>query len=113
MSRHVSGFMAWLIQRVSAIYLALFTLYAFFYLLFFTPQDYSHWHAWVLSTPVMLGVLVMVFFTLLHAWIGIRDVLIDYIPFTGLRLVFLSVVATTLIACGFWASLIMLTARIG
>lgn len=113
MSRYASGFMAWLIQRVTALYLALFSIYAFIYLLFYTPQSHDQWQAWILSTPVMLGVLVMVFFTLMHAWVGIRDVLIDYVWHTGVRLIVMSLVGVTLIACGIWTFLIFITARMG
>lgn len=112
MSRHSSGFKAWLIQRVSAVYLALFTLYAFFYLVWQTPQNYMQWQSWILSTPVLLGVLLLVLFILVHAWVGIRDVLIDYVPFTGARLILLSLVGIMISACGFWALLILLTARL-
>lgn len=112
MSRHASGFMAWLLQRVTAVYLGLFTVYAFVQLAWFTPADFSQWQAWVVSTPVMLSLLVMVLFTLLHAWIGIRDVLIDYIWHTGLRLLLMSLVALSLLASGFWALMILVTARL-
>ena len=113
MSRHASGFKAWLVQRITAVMLAVFTLYAFFYLVWFTPQSFMQWQSWVLSTPVLLGFLLLVLFTLVHAWVGIRDVLIDYVSHTGVRLVLLSLVGVMIAACGLWALLILISARIG
>ena len=111
MSRHASGFKAWLLQRISAVILAVFTLYVFFYLSWYTPQNFAQWQSWVLSTPVMLGLLLLVLFTLMHAWVGIRDVLIDYVSHTAARLLLLSFVGVMLASCGLWAMLILFTAR--
>ena len=110
MSRHASGFKAWLLQRVSAVYVGLFTLYLFVQLIGFPPESYLQWKAWFLSTPMLIGVLLFVSFILLHAWIGIRDVLIDYIHPTGLRLTMLSLLGIFLVACGLWTVIILLTA---
>jgi len=104
--------MAWLLQRVSAVYLALVSLYALYYFVYVPPQSYLEWRLWLLSTPILLGLILLVFFILLHAWIGIRDVLLDYIPHTGIRLTLLSVIGTMLLACGFWALLILSLGRL-
>lgn len=108
MSRHLAGFRAWILQRISAIYLGVFSLVAIAYLLFAPPADFQQWSQLLASPLVMLAVLLAIALTLLHAWIGIRDVLIDYLPHTGLRLLFLSLVGLMLSACGFWSLLILL-----
>lgn len=110
MSRHTGGFKAWLLQRVSAVYMGLFTLYLFVQLIGFPPASYLQWKAWFLSTPMLIGFLLFVLFILIHTWIGIRDVLIDYIHPTGLRLTLLSLLGIFLLACGFWSVIIMFTA---
>lgn len=112
-SRHMSGFKAWLIQRVSAVYLALFTVYAVFTLILAPPAGFVEWKSWITATPVMVSILILIFFVLIHAWIGIRDVLIDYIPHTGIRLFLLSIFGTVIIGCGLWAIIILAAARMG
>lgn len=106
MSRKLGGFKPWLLQRISALYLGLFTLYAFYHFLFAAPQNYYEWMGWVTSTPVMLALLLAIGMTLLHAWIGVRDILIDYIPITSIRLVVMTLVGLLLSACGVWALVI-------
>jgi succinate dehydrogenase / fumarate reductase membrane anchor subunit len=40
---------------------------------------------------------------LLHAWVGVRNIFMDYIQSTGLRLVLYVLVILALIAYGVWA----------
>jgi len=112
MSRYASGFKAWLIQRISAVYLAFVSLYGFYYFLFFTPLSYESWTQWVLTTPIMLGILLLLAFLLVHAWVGIRDILIDYISHTGMRLILMSLVGMLIIASGLWGFQILLLAKL-
>ena len=110
--RTATGLRAWLVQRVSAIYLAVFLVYAVAHLLVAPPAGYAEWHAW-LGGPAM-GVATLLFFValLLHAWVGLRDILIDYVPVTALRVVLLSAVGLGLVACGLWAAQVLFAARL-
>jgi succinate dehydrogenase / fumarate reductase membrane anchor subunit len=111
-SRKASGFKAWTLQRATAIYIALFFLYLLFKLMFAAPADYAEWRAW-LGGPVM-SVNALVFFAalLLHAWIGVRDILIDYVWHTGARVALLGLVALVLVGSGLWAAQVLILARI-
>jgi succinate dehydrogenase / fumarate reductase membrane anchor subunit len=40
----------------------------------------------------------------MHAWIGIRDVLIDYVQPIAIRASLLGVIALALVAMGLWAA---------
>lgn len=103
MSRRASGLKAWLIQRLSAIYLALFGLYLLLRFVLAPPADHAALAAWVASPWVALGLLVFVPALLAHAWVGIRDVLIDYVKPTGLRVAALSLFGLLFLASGLWA----------
>jgi succinate dehydrogenase / fumarate reductase membrane anchor subunit len=48
----------------------------------------------------------------MHAWVGVRDVLIDYVWNTSQRVIALSVVATILVACALWATQALVLARL-
>ena len=111
MSRHASGLKAWVLQRVSAIYLALFILYLLICLLFYPPVSYLTYKSWILSTPVLIGLLLFINLLLLHAWIGIRDVAIDYLWHTGTRVVVLTLVGLMLSACWLWSLVILISAK--
>ena len=97
----MSGFSAWLIQRLSAVYMAIFIPIAIAWSMV-TDITPVIWQQGFTSTWVKLGVLLFGFSLLVHAWVGLRDVVIDYIHPLGLRLLVLSMVALFLIANGFW-----------
>ena len=71
--------------------------------------SYSAWRE-LLSQPVVAVAVVLFFGSLLiHAWIGMRDVLIDYVPIMSLRLVILLGIAVFLIAMGIWVAFILIS----
>ncbi len=97
----MAGFSAWLLQRLSAVYMAVFIVIAIIWATT-TDINFSVWRAGLQSTWVQLGVLLFGLSLLLHAWIGLRDVIIDYIHPLWMRLLALSLVALFLLANGFW-----------
>lgn len=109
MSFRASGLKAWLVQRVSAVYLGLFLIYFLGTLWLRPPQGYFAWYDWILSTPVALSLALAFIALLLHAWVGLRDVLIDYIHPFVVRLPLLCLLAGGLFACALWVGRILLT----
>ncbi len=98
---------AWLIQRLSAVYLSLFLLYVLFWWLTTDRLSYTEWRQ-LIGQPFMAVALGLFFSALLvHAWVGMRDVLVDYIPHIGLRFFILIGVALFLLALGIWVALIL------
>lgn len=98
----ISGLHTWLIQRISAIYIVLFLFYATVSLLILAQIDYTAWREWVNQTVTksLLGVFMLAI--LMHAWIGLRDVLLDYIKPFSLRIVALTIGAFFLLAMAVW-----------
>ncbi len=111
MSRTASGLRAWILQRITAIYLGLFTLYLLIRLLGGGHGDWQSWHALFAQPLMSVATLLYVLALLLHAWIGVRDVLIDYVHPLALRVTLLSLVGFGLAACGLWAAQTLLLAR--
>jgi succinate dehydrogenase / fumarate reductase membrane anchor subunit len=65
--------------------------------------DYEHWKA-LWERPLMrYATVLFVLSLLLHAWVGVRNIFMDYIQSTGLRLVLYVLVILALIAYGVWA----------
>ncbi|OGA38626.1 MAG: succinate dehydrogenase, hydrophobic membrane anchor protein [Betaproteobacteria bacterium RIFCSPLOWO2_12_FULL_62_13] len=101
------GLRDWLAQRVTAVVMTVYTL-LFLVALASLPQlDYAHWKAlWAL--PVMRYATVLFALSLLlHAWIGVRNIFMDYIKPTGLRLTLHAVVILTLVWYAAWAAQIL------
>lgn len=112
MSRHASGLRAWFLQRATALYLMIFTLYALQHMIFHAPADYAAWQGWVVQPLVSLGLLLFFVSLLLHAWVGIRDVIIDYVHPIAIRVSLLTLIGFVLVGCGLWALQIIILAQI-
>jgi len=112
MSRRASGLRAWFLQRATALYLMLFIPYTLLHLIFHAPADHAAWRGWVAQPLVALGLLLFFVSLLLHAWVGIRDVVIDYVHPTAIRVTLLTLIGFTLLGCGLWLLQIILLAQI-
>lgn len=113
MSRRAAGLRAWVAQRLTAVYLALFLLFLLVKFALDPPLHHAEWRGW-LADPVV-GISCLLFFLALqlHAWVGVRDILMDYARPIALRAVLMSLVLLTLLACGVWAVQLLILARVG
>jgi len=109
MTFRASGMRAWLLQRLSSVYMVVFIVAVLFWYAMSDAISYSVWRE-LLANPV-IAVAVALFFSslLIHAWIGMRDVLIDYMPIMVLRLILLLGIAVFLIAMGIWVAFILIS----
>ena len=97
------GWRDWLLQRVTAVVMLVYTLFLLAVLIGLPQRDYDHWRAlWELSV-MRYATLLFVVSLLLHAWVGVRNIFMDYVKDTGTRLVLFVLVILALIAQGFWA----------
>ena len=113
MRQLASGLRAWVIQRISAMYLLVFIVYMLGVFIFAPPGDYPQWRAFVAQPLVSLAILLFYLSLLLHAWVGIRDVLIDYVQSTVIRFTALLGFGLVFMASGLWAFMAIMLARVG
>ena len=93
------GLDLWLVQRVSAVYMALF-LPVFWFCR--AGTGYTGWHALFLGLPMKAAAALFVAALLLHAWIGLREILIDYVHPLSLRLSLNFLFAVAYATCLIW-----------
>ncbi len=110
MSRQASGLRAWVFQRVTAIFLLLYFPYLILSLAFSPPASHAAWVAWLSQPLVGMGFLIFVGALLLHAWVGVRDAIIDYVHPITARVTALTLLALGLIGCGLWALKVVILA---
>jgi len=98
------GLRDWLAQRITAVLMALFTLLVLAQLLFSKgPLGYEQW-AGIFSPQWMKMLTFTVIIALLfHAWVGMRDIWMDYIKPAWLRLCLQVATIAWLLACSGWA----------
>ena len=80
------GMRDWLMQRVSAVLMLAFTAIVILSSVFSNAKGYQWW-AGLIASPWMQA---LTFATLVgltwHAWVGMRDIWMDYVKHAGLRL---------------------------
>jgi succinate dehydrogenase / fumarate reductase membrane anchor subunit len=97
------GMRDWLSQRVTAALMALFTLVLLVQLLLPGPLGYDRW-AGIFSAQWMKVLTFVVVLSLAwHAWVGVRDILMDYVKPVGTRLVLQVATIAWLLGCTGWA----------
>ena len=80
------GFIDWIIQRVSAILIGLYTIFIVIFLLTHARMDYAVWKNLFSFTVMKVATFVVLIAILWHAWIGLWTVFTDYIKCGALRL---------------------------
>ncbi|MFA5171127.1 MAG: succinate dehydrogenase, hydrophobic membrane anchor protein [Sulfuriferula sp.] len=97
------GLRDWLAQRVTAVVMALYTLFMVGYLLLQTPLDFVAWQGLFHSLPVRLASLLFVLSLFIHGWVGMRDIFMDYVHPTLIRLALHVAVILALVVYAAWA----------
>jgi len=106
----VSGLRPWIIQRFTAIYLFFFFLFLLVYFIFFPPASYEAWKDAMSGTVVIVATSVFFLALFAHAWIGLRDVIMDYVKPLPLRMTALALLAFGLIGMAAWVMHILFAA---
>ena len=96
------GWRDWLVQRVSAVVMAAYTVLLLFLLLWFGGLDYTSWRTAFAHDVFRIATFVFMLALLWHAWVGVRNIAMDYLKPVGLRLTFQVLVVAVLIAYIGW-----------
>jgi succinate dehydrogenase / fumarate reductase membrane anchor subunit len=97
------GMRDWLLQRITAVIIVLYVL-LFTVLAVSGPRlDYANWR--LLFTPqwMKLATLLFLFSVFAHAWVGVRDIVMDYVKPAGLKLVLYALFIAALFVYAAWS----------
>ncbi|MEY4562712.1 MAG: hypothetical protein RLZZ618_1989 [Pseudomonadota bacterium] len=97
------GLRDWLAQRITAVLMAIFTVALVVQVLLPGPMGYARWsgifgHQWM-----KMLTFVTIIALLYHVWVGMRDVIMDYVKPVGIKLVLQVGVIVWLVGCAGWA----------
>jgi succinate dehydrogenase / fumarate reductase membrane anchor subunit len=96
------GLRDWLAQRATAVVMALYTLILLGAFLFGDITYYEGWAGLFAQTWFKLATSVTFLALFYHAWVGMRDIWMDYIKPVGLRLALQVGTIVWLLACAVW-----------
>lgn len=74
-----SGLSDWVLQRVSAVILGVYTLFLVYWLLVHPEVSYEQWSALFESTAMRIFTLLALLSLVAHAWVGVWTVATDYL----------------------------------
>jgi succinate dehydrogenase / fumarate reductase membrane anchor subunit len=98
------GFRDWLAQRVTAVLMALFTVIVLAQVIFTSgPIGYEQWAGIFAAQWMKVLTFCVILAMLMHVWVGIRDIWMDYIKPVGVRLVLHIASIVWLVGCAGWA----------
>jgi succinate dehydrogenase / fumarate reductase membrane anchor subunit len=98
------GLRDWSFQRISAIFLALYSVGLLGFFLDNTDLDFATWHTLFSHMWMKVATLLFVLSLLVHAWVGMWTVFTDYVKSHYVLSVTLNVIVLfSLAACFFWA----------
>lgn len=107
--RLLSGQRAFVVQRLSALALLAFLAAGALRLAFGAPVTLAQWRAWVAQPFAAALLALLAAAVLVHAWVGIRDVILDYVDPLPLRLAVLGLVALALALLALWTGFILVS----
>lgn len=93
----------WLIQRITALLMALYTLFILAYLLLHPSLNYTGWQKLFALWPMRVLSLLFLLSLFLHAWVGMRDIFMDYVHTPVIRHSLNGVVALALMVYTIWS----------
>jgi len=97
------GLRGWLVQRVSAVVMAAYALFIAGWVLLNSPVGYDEWTALFSSNVVRSFSLLALLAVFSHVWVGVRDIVMDYVKSPGVRLVIHVLVILALLLYAIWS----------
>lgn len=105
MSPRAQGLRAWLLQRLSAVYMAVYMIVAIVWVYLNAPLDFLTWQAVFALPLVNIFTQLFIFLLLAHAWVGVRDIFVDYVHHLPSRFVLLILISLLQVMLAIWASM--------
>jgi succinate dehydrogenase / fumarate reductase, membrane anchor subunit len=97
------GMRDWLSQRVTATLMALFTIAVIVQVLLPGEMGYDKWAGMFSQQWMKVLTFVVIVSLLIHVWVGMRDIWMDYVKPVAVRLVLQVATIVWLVGCAGWA----------
>ena len=96
------GLADWLAQRITAVVMILYTLYALGIVLWHGTLDHAAWQALFRGTFFRLATFLFMASLAWHAWVGMRNIAMDYVKPIAIRLTLQAAIIAALVVYLGW-----------
>ncbi|OGT42982.1 MAG: succinate dehydrogenase, hydrophobic membrane anchor protein [Gammaproteobacteria bacterium RIFCSPHIGHO2_12_FULL_37_34] len=107
LGEHHQGLREWVIQRVSAILIAIYIIAMMFYFVMKPNLSYAEWHYLFSRDWMKIATLLFIASLLFHAWVGMWTIFTDYVKPYVIRCLLNLFVFLMLVTCFLWGMLIL------
>ncbi len=97
------GLKDWLAQRITAAVMVVYTIILFVLLAGQERITFESWRAFLAGGFLRFLTFLFILSLMVHAWVGVRDIWMDYVKPTGLRLVLHVLTLLALVGYTGWA----------
>ena len=97
------GLRDWLSQRITGVVMALFTVAVIVQILLPGEIGYDKWAGMFARQWMKVLTFTVIVSLLIHAWVGMRDIWMDYVKDVGARLALQVFTIVWLVGCTGWA----------
>lgn len=101
------GLRDWIAQRATAVVMAAYTILIVAVVLLACPRDFADWRGIFAHGFIKFATFLFCVSLFWHAWIGVRDIWMDYVKPTGLRLTLHVLTILALVGYTGWAASIL------
>ncbi|ORM73215.1 succinate dehydrogenase, hydrophobic membrane anchor protein [Pantoea wallisii] len=102
-----NGIHDWLLLRASAILITLYILYIIGFVVMTGTLTYDAWHGFFASSFTKVFTLLTLFSILIHGWIGMWQVLTDYVKSLVTRLVLQFAIVVALLSYAIYGTVVV------
>jgi succinate dehydrogenase / fumarate reductase membrane anchor subunit len=97
------GLRDWLAQRITAVVMVIYSVIFVVALLNLSHFDYGNWKLMWSASWMRFATLLFLLSMFVHAWVGMRNIFMDYIKNISVRVTLYALVILALVAYGAWA----------
>jgi len=97
------GLRDWLAQRVTALVMAVYAIALGVYAIFVLPPGYEAWAGLFVPLWMKVATVVVIVALIYHVWVGMREIFMDYVKPTWIRLLAYVLTLVWLAACAVWS----------
>lgn len=97
------GLRDWLAQRMTAVVIGVYTIVLVVMAMLSQEPGYEGWARIFVPTWMKVFTMLALLALIYHAWVGVRDIWMDYVKPVGVRLALQIFTILWLMGCGVWA----------
>jgi succinate dehydrogenase / fumarate reductase, membrane anchor subunit len=97
-----SGFVDWIVQRVTAVLIGVYTIFILIYISDHHSMNYADWRGLFSTIWMRIVTVILLISVLWHAWIGLWTVFTDYVKVKPVRLLLEVIVILLLLGYFIW-----------